>query len=97
MSGGSMDYVYRKVEDACGAFQSTNPHREAFKSLLWNVARALRSIEWVDSGDWGPGDEIEAIEACISTADVLAVSIERAEHAALELQMMIDKAKGLQK
>ena len=26
------------------------------------IARAMHDIEWIDSGDYGPGDEIEALE-----------------------------------
>jgi hypothetical protein len=27
------------------------------------ISKAMHDIEWVDSSDYGPGDEIEAIEA----------------------------------
>ena len=36
--------------------------REWFVGHLELVARAMHDIEWIDSGDYGPGDEIEALE-----------------------------------
>lgn len=33
-----------------------------FAGLLKLVAQAMHDIEWVDSGDFGPGDEVESIQ-----------------------------------
>lgn len=63
MSGGSMDYLYSRVRYA--EFTTETPERKAFAEHLQLVADALRAIEWVDSGDWGPGDENEPIRACL--------------------------------
>lgn len=63
MSGGSMDYLCHKVEDA--EFDLTTPLRVRFAAHLKLVAKALHDIEWVDSADYGPGDEDEAILACL--------------------------------
>lgn len=64
MSGGSMNYVYSKVETAASDIRC-NDHktllRLKFAELLDVVAQALHDIEWVDSSDYGPGDENEAI------------------------------------
>lgn len=86
MSGGSMDYLYAKVEDA--SFRADTPLRAAFAAHLKRVARALRAIEWNDSCD-GDDGEHEAILACISRADVLNVAIERADKALSELTQVI--------
>lgn len=40
--------------------------RERFAGLLDLVATAMHDIEWTDSGDCGPGDEVAAIEACFA-------------------------------
>lgn len=72
MSGGSMDYLYLRVENA--SFDAHTPERKAFRILLDKVAKALRAIEWNDSGD-GAGDEDELIRACFS---------ENADHAVLK-------------
>lgn len=70
MSGGSWDYLYQKIEDAADRLQNTSTKhsccepRRAFGSLLYKVARAMHSIEWVDSCDYGPGDELKDIKMC---------------------------------
>lgn len=63
MSGGSWDYFYRKVGDVALKLKLEKcVLRKAFGEHLLLVARALHDIEWVDSGDYGNGDELEAIE-----------------------------------
>lgn len=73
MSGGSMYYLYRKVEDA--EFEQDTPERKRFAEHLQKVAKALHDIEWVDSCDYGLGDEDEAIRACVGNdvQDLVAV------------------------
>jgi hypothetical protein len=66
MSGGSMDYLYQRVEDVADELQrSPNPRRAIFGHHLALVAKALHDIEWVDSGDSSPGYEHDAIELCV--------------------------------
>lgn len=86
MSGGSMDYLYAKVEDA--SFRADTPLRAAFAQHLKRIARALRAIEWNDSCD-GDDGEHEAILACIGRTAVLTAAIERAEKAVAELAQVI--------
>ena len=62
MSGGSMDYLYLRVEDvARDQCRSPNLERKAFGARLLLVAKALHDIEWVFSGDFGRGDELTSI------------------------------------
>ena len=64
MSGGSWDYVYLKVEDAADKLcRQDCALRRALGEHLKLVAGALHDIEWVDSSDYGHGDEIKAIKA----------------------------------
>ncbi len=64
MSGGSMNYLYSRIElDA--TFEQNTTLRKAFAKHLELVCKALHDIEWVDSADYGPGDEDEAIRACL--------------------------------
>ena len=74
MSGGSWDYVYWKVEEAAERLQGENcPHRRVLGDRLKLYAKALHDIEWVDSGDLGKGDEMEAIKAALGQwGDALA-------------------------
>lgn len=51
-----MNYFYQKLLWECD-FEETTPMRVAFSRHLLKVAAALKAVEWVDSGDWGPGDE----------------------------------------
>lgn len=91
MSGGSLNYAYTKVEDAAGGIYLDTPECRAFKAHLLKVAKALHDIEWVQSCDYGRGDEVEAIMACITPADVLAAARERAVAVRDELTALLDK------
>lgn len=67
MSGGSYDYAYGRVEDMADSLAlKNNPRRESFKKLLKLVSQAMHDIEWVDSCDYSPGNENEAIDACFA-------------------------------
>jgi hypothetical protein len=91
MSGGSMQYLYSKIEyDA--VFDTDTPERRAFKKHLELVAKALHDIEWVDSGDYGPGDETDAIRACLQPGAVLEAAIEQAHEAAKVLREELERA-----
>lgn len=86
MSGGSMNYLFDKVKDA--DFRLTTPERIAFQAHLALVAEALHDIEWVDSCDYGKGDETEAILKCISRE---AVDAEAAKAAAEALGVVVER------
>jgi hypothetical protein len=67
MSGGSYNYAYSKIEDLADEIIPTTQLRKAFKTHLKKVAKACHDIEWVDSCDYGTGDENEAILACLGS------------------------------
>lgn len=89
MSGGSMDYLYLRVMDV--TFDTYSPERKAFRKHLLLVAKALRSVEWNDSGD-GDDEEIRNIMACVSHADVLQAAIDVAVAAQNELSRILARA-----
>lgn len=64
MSGGSMNYIYSRIEVDV-SFEKNTPERKAFDEHLKLIINALHDIEWVDSGDYAKGDETAAIRACI--------------------------------
>lgn len=68
MSGGSYDYACFKIDNMVDELRHTesNPRRAAFKKLLGLVAKAMHDIEWVDSCDYGKGDDHAAIDACFA-------------------------------
>lgn len=67
MSGGSLNYIYLNVEEASHSVkrQATKPLHKAFARHLKLVAEALHDLEWVQSGDYGEGDEDKAILAVL--------------------------------
>jgi len=66
MSGGSMNYLYRRILWEAD-FEDTTELRKEFRMHLVVVAAALKAIEWVDSGDMSPGDEDEAIAVVLGS------------------------------
>lgn len=79
MSGGSWEYVYERFEDVAARLRSeSDPRRRALGRVVAKMAKAMHDIEWVDSSDFGKGDEIAAIDAVIRHEDVLDELIEAA-------------------
>ena len=96
MSGGSYDYAYAKINDLADQIESSgsrNPLRLAFAKHLRLCAEAAHDIEWVDSCDYGKGQEVEAIRKVVSPNEVLAPAIELAEQALRNLREAIDEAR----
>ena len=81
-----MDYLYARVEDV--RFDTNSPERKAFRKHIFLVAKALKSIEWNDSGD-GDDDEVQNIMACISKTDVLKAVLEDARRVQWELNKVL--------
>jgi hypothetical protein len=95
MSGGSMNYIYSRLQSEAH-FRQDTPERRAFAKHLELVVKALHDIEWVDSSDYGPGDENAAIRACLGDAVMLSTVLEMAKEAVATLQAEIDKAEAKQ-
>ena len=71
MSGGSYNYTYSQVQDMAEELQrSRSPMRRTFGNHLLKVAEALHDIEWVDSGDYGDGDDLKAIQAVLGAENM---------------------------
>lgn len=90
MSGGSMENLYQRVLDA--EFLQDTVERKAFAKHLKLISKALHDIEWVDSGDYGEGEENEAIRACLEPAVILEAAIEQAHAAAKDLKAELERA-----
>lgn len=75
MSGGSWNYIYSKFQNTADELScSSCIYRRVLGEKIQLIAEALKAIEWVDSGDWVPGDEIEPIRAALGgTADQVAI------------------------
>ncbi len=90
MSGGSMGYLYSKVDDA--EFRLDTPLRRAFKEHLKLVSVALRAIEWNDSGD-GDSSEDDAIKACLPDDTRLKQAASEAKATVTELSKVLNDLK----
>ena len=75
MSGGSMDYLYGKIEK--------------HKTARWERSTACRSIEWNDSGD-GDSHEEENIRACLAPGALLEEATASARLAMEELRALLE-------
>lgn len=95
MSGGSLDYIYSRVQDAACSIRgrSRKPIHTAFADHLDKVATALHDIEWAWSGDTADGDEEAAIRKVISAADILATTLKAAMIAKRDLEAAIEQAR----
>ena len=69
MSGGRYEYKYHYIHDLADEIEASNPERVQFIEHLRMVAKACQAIEWVDSFDYGPGDELGPIRACIGVTE----------------------------
>ena len=83
MSGGSLDYVSGRLDDAIESIRARRPSslHVAFATHLADVSEALHALEWELSGDTGTGDADEAIRKVVAPA----MEMEAARRA-LELQ-----------
>jgi hypothetical protein len=94
MSGGSLDYLYSKVQDVADQLSgASNPLHGAFGLHLRKVAKALHDLEWFMSCDYSSGDEEEAIRAVIQPADELACATKKAEEAAAQLANVLERVR----
>jgi len=92
MSGGELEYIYFKLyETARHAKQlATTPLQRAFVEHLFKVAAALKAVEWLWSGDTGPGDEVPALLAVISKEAVLEQVTREAQAAKKEIEIALN-------
>lgn len=95
MSGGSYDYAFRAVRDMAETLESrtANPLRLAFARHLHLVSQAMHDIEWVDSCDYGKGQEDAAIRAVIAPDAEVNAALELAETARRKLDDAIHHAR----
>lgn len=66
MSGGSWDYVCFRIDEAAERLKRERcPYRRALGEKMLLIGKAMHDIEWVDSCDYGPGEELEAIKTAL--------------------------------
>jgi hypothetical protein len=59
----SAEHRLLTVEESAPIVARVAAERTWFTGLLRLVSKAMRDVEWVDSSDCSPGDEVEAIDA----------------------------------
>jgi len=95
MSGGSLDYIYHKVEDVAQTLSDNKntPLQRAFGEHLFKIAKALHDVEWVISGDYGNGDDEKAIKEVLTNSNEKAFAILQTDALKLidELKKFSDK------
>ena len=60
------DHVNKRllsIEESAPILARVTSDRVWFAEHLRVIANAMHAVEWVDSGDYGPGDEVAAIVA----------------------------------
>lgn len=108
MSGGSYDYAFGKIETLAEEIEVRTRARPtrmatlrlAFAAHLHLVAAAAHDIEWVDSGDYGAGDEEESIRKALgpgATDAELDVAIEQVKTTLDALSAAIERAETRRK
>jgi hypothetical protein len=88
MSGGSLDYVCYKLDDAIEVIErrATTVLQIAFAAHLKDVSKALHDLEWVFSGDYSEGQEVESLRKVINKEMELKAATEQAEFALKQLK-----------
>ena len=88
MSGGSLDYVCYKVDDAIDTIEkrATTVLQKAFAKHLKDVAKALHDLEWVYSGDYSDGHDVEALRKVVNKEMELEAATNDARTALKQLQ-----------
>jgi len=88
MSGGSLDYVCYKLDDAIEVIErrATTVLQTAFAVHLKDVSKALHDLEWVYSCDYSDGDEVEALRKVVNKEMELEAATNDARIALKQLQ-----------
>ncbi len=88
MSGGSLDYVCYKLDDAIEVIErrATTVLQIAFAKHLKDVAKALHDLEWVFSGDYSDGDDVDALRKVVNKEMELEAATNNARIALKQLQ-----------
>ena len=88
MSGGSLDYVCYRLDDAIEVIErrATTVLQTAFAVHLKDVSKALHDLEWVLSGDYGDGDDVEALRKVVNKQMELEAATNDARTALKQLQ-----------
>ena len=88
MSGGSLEYCFYKVDVAVEVIErrAKTVLQKAFAKHLKDVAKALHDLEWVFSGDYCEGQEVESLKKVVNKQMELEAATNDARTALKQLQ-----------
>ena len=88
MSGGSLDYVCYKLDDAIEVIErrAATVLQIAFAAHLKDVSKALHDLEGVFSGDYSDGDDVDALRKVVNKEMELEAATNDARIALKQLQ-----------
>ncbi len=91
MSGGSLDYICYKIDDAVDTIEkrATTTLQKAFAQHLKDVAKALHDLEWVFSGDYCEGQEIDSLRKVVNKEMELNAATKQAQIALEQLKSVL--------
>lgn len=94
MSGGSLDYAFRHIDEAIDQILNRHPTvvQRAFATHLKLVSLALHDLEWALSGDTSPGNEVPAIMAVIKPQDVVLEAVATLRAAMLDAEELLARS-----
>jgi len=100
MSGGSLDYIYWKVEEAARSIRNRADDSRcdvskllAFADHLDKVAKALHDVEWTFSGDYDVDGFEKSVSAVVDKYPILEHTVKRAEKIMEDLHDKIQEAR----
>lgn len=95
MSGGSWDYFCFKCDEAADSLcHQKSALRRALGNHMHLVAKAMKDIEWADSGDTAEGSDIEAIKKVLgdnAVAKEMDILIEDARKVSNAINTLIEE------
>ncbi len=96
MSGGSFNYAYQHLDEMIESMQRSEiPERRAFGEHLVKVQKAMRGIEWIDSGDTKRGDEIPLIHEVLGIDAEALIAGVATERLRKEIERAVDVLKTI--
>lgn len=92
MSGGSMRYLYRDVEQIGRELQEKpEAWKRAFGNHLVNVSVCLHDIEWAQDGDMCDDEAMQTVLKLLDPQDLLDTLVKDARSVIMELQTILEE------
>lgn len=101
MSGGEWNYAYMRIDEIANKLlQEKNIKRKILGVLMQKLSKALHDIEWVDSEDYGKGDDTKEINEVLNFSknnEIAKILIEELKSNLKEANEFLRKIRKLNK